>query len=566
MKHEATSDIRHVSPGALVLRHLGGSSSETAKQPQFGPRLGEMSRSTSDWDPVKQALQRRGGRSIRWDSLGAMVAGATRAQRADMQAVRSVGCLVQQSSAREPSQSSSSRKLDPVVRSTGTAFYKPSSELPATAKMSRTFVHFASNLPVHTPEPKELHFAPGRVRKLHDGPINWVSNDAAFWPTVQGANLVKEGVPSVALQRSMNLMGNLYDLRRLKCAEQADDGALALSKLAEKEDVEAGRSKSAEKKPPKAGMRSKSAEKQPPTAASYDEDEAMGMDAGESILFSVLSDLNDAEASLRFVEKTLAENRDAAAQNGGARHPSTLQCSRSLAVVRRKAELLHDVEERTADFVFLDKQREDILTKLLKDTGSIPHGLKDLDVFVDHYTHKGGNPVDANRMNFQSFVTHFKLPSQHSALLAMTELGEEAGEWWAQKCLDHAQKSATYEQLRRLLDAAEECGADKENFKMVTAIKLVRDRLATDVLEKAQKRASNDKMQQDRSKGNMPPGAATKASDEIEKEIVKAMNQGVPLSDKRLVDAKALAAQLREADGLRKRMANRQAKLEGKGT
>merc|ERR1719253_1307649 len=184
--------------------------------------------------------------------------------------------------------------------------------------MSRTFVHFTSNLPVHSPEPKELHFSPGHVRKTQDGPINWgKSSDAAFWPAM--GKIPKEGVPSFALQRSFDLMDCLHEMRRLKRDAPPSD------------------------------------KDQPPTVSSAageapDEDEDMGLDGSEAIVFAVLSDLEDNEASLRFAEESLSEQQEVAERLSGKRHPTALLCARSLMVIRRKMSLLHDVEERTADF------------------------------------------------------------------------------------------------------------------------------------------------------------------------------------------------------------------------
>jgi len=201
----------------------------------------------------------------------------------------------------------------------------------------------------------------------------------------------------------------------------------------------------------------------------------------------------------------------------------------------------------------------------MNNSASIPSELKGMKDFVQSHTQRSSERTELTHISdFQGFIALYKLPAQHSSLQQLLELGEEAGEWWADACLRQAQQGATFEQLQRLLHAAVDCGADSDHFKIHRATKLVKDRLinrlADDVLQKAQKRFQNDKAMAERTP-NPKPGSSSRLADEIEDDIKKAGSQGVPLNDKRLEQARGLAAELRQLDGVRKRMANREARL-----
>lgn len=522
--------------GTLVIRHLSDGSGHNHQL--SGPRFGEMSRSAPCLHPVVQAMQRRSassnGRSLPRDSLELATHSLGTVyktpKRLKMQTLRHAGCMTTGTDWYKPACEAPAPDATDRLLSTATAFYAaPTASLPAKAQMSRSFVNLISSVPVHIPELKPLHFGCTYGRRFQDGPpVVMKAADGAFWPKV--SSLTKEGVPSVPLQRSLNLMDTLYDMRRLR-----GDQGLEISES------------------------SAAAE---PSPADEEEEE----DAGESLLNLLLTDLNDTEADLRVLEKRIAETQGTAAKQGGARHPSSVQCSRTLAAIGRKAGLLHDVEKRSAEFLATSAKRQEILLKVASDSGEVPMNLKGLEKFVRDYTHRPGQPVEASRSDFAGFVCRLRLPSAHSLLTRLTESADEFGEWWADACLDYAEKGAEYEQLQRLLKAAVDCGADEDHFKMHRARKLVTDRLAEDVLQKAQARVKKDKLMVERTPNKPPPpGAASKAADDIETDLKKATSKGVPFGDKRLVDSRTIASELRQLDGERKRLANREARLVQKG-
>lgn len=536
MRRDAAWDEPGTQGTLAVRRHLVDEAGEKIKQ--LGPRFGETSRSLPSLDPVDQALRRsrrRDGAPL--GAAGASSVGFTElATRAQMQSLRNAGCMATATDWHKPTRELQQARSSNSFISTSTAFYSPpSASVRMANQMSRSFVNLVARVPVCSPEPRPTYYGHGQGRHYHEEPLQFArSSDTAFWPA--NCRRPMEGVPSFPLQRSMDLLGTLYDMRRVKFEGTHCD-------------------------PEKARQAEKELQAIPgPSGLQEFQDEA----EEASMLDKLLGDCEDSEAGLRIMEKALQDKLNAAVKNGGARHPAALQCSRNLRAITRKALLLHDVEARTVEYLAADQHRADVLSNVMSNKGLLPVELTGIAKFCRGYTHKGGSPAEADRIDYEGFVTRFKLPAEHSLLTGLVSMGEEAGEWWATACLEQATEGATYEQLQRLLDSAVAAGADDDHFKMHRARKLVRDRLADDVLHKAQARMKKDKAMAEKNP-NLPPGSASKAADEIETDIKKATSQGVPLKDKRLVDAKVIASELLQADGIRKRMANREKQLKAKG-
>eukprot|EP00931_Biecheleriopsis_adriatica_P051481 TRINITY_DN29862_c0_g1_i1.p1 TRINITY_DN29862_c0_g1~~TRINITY_DN29862_c0_g1_i1.p1 ORF type:complete len:649 (-),score=136.40 TRINITY_DN29862_c0_g1_i1:107-2053(-) len=336
---------------------------------------------------------------------------------------------------------------------------------------------------------------------------------------VSSSQSSEDGNPSQALKKSISMMECLYDLRRV--------GATA-----EETDMQAN--------------------------PQEEPDEAM--------LHSVLKELNDTYAMLEFAEDQLQNGQDLAATTGGKRHATAVISARTLAVVQRKRELLKDVEDRTASFEAAHARREELLPLLVADQIQPPPELAKIPKFIASYTHVGGSPADANKSNFKSFASSFKLPSQHQALRRLRQLADEAAEWWAEACLEEAGKGAGHAVLRRLFDVAVNTGVDEDHPKLLRAVKIINDRLAERVIQEAREMLEKDSFMAERSKPNPPPvGPAAGMADKIEERIQSAVKEGVPSHDHRLSDAQAICKTLRERDGERKRLNNRQKRLEAQG-
>jgi len=285
-------------------------------------------------------------------------------------------------------------------------------------------------------------------------------------------------------------------------------------------------------------------------------------EAHDDLLHNVLGEVSDTEEILRALEVQLASGHDLVGEVGGARHATSVVSMRALVCVRRKADLLRDVEARIASFKEAqDRAETEILPGLLANTMQPLPVLSGIRKFISSYTHFPGNPAEANKSVFQQFASTFKLPSKHAALVHLRDLANMAGEWWAEACLSEAGKGMEHAALRRLFDVALGTGVPKDHPKLIRATIILNDRLALRVITEAKK--LNDQDELVASRAAVPQvGPADKAADQIESAIQKAVKEGVPASDERLKEAATIAKRLREKNGERKRLAARQKRLD----
>jgi len=286
-----------------------------------------------------------------------------------------------------------------------------------------------------------------------------------------------------------------------------------------------------------------------------------GDDSDEALMYAVLRDLNDKEEQLRAMEAQMVTILKNVNDSGGARHATAVISGRILAVARRKASLLHDVEERTESLRTAHARREEIVPSIVSGKASAPEELGGIRRFLEKYTHGPGHPADENKSHFAKFAQSFKLPKQHEALARLKALADEVGEFWADTCLAEAEKGHGHAVLRRLFDVALGTGVDQDHPKLVRAIRILNDRLAERVLKEAQERQKKDAFQEEM--GKMPRvGAASEMGDKIEQDVFAAVKEGVPENDPRLQQAMEICKALRQKDGERKRLEGRQKRLE----
>merc|ERR1712039_541708 len=169
--------------------------------------------------------------------------------------------------------------------------------------------------------------------------------------------------------------------------------------------------------------------------------------------------------------------------------------------------------------------------------------------------------------DFNSFVASFKLPGKHSVLEKFSKCSTEYGEWWAKSTARTAAAGAEGSVIRKLIDFSIEVGAEFNDPMLERARVILTDRIADKALQDSQELRDKDTMmaQQAEARGKVPEvGKASDAADKIEAIIADAKSKGVKGDDRRIQDAQEMAKKLREEDGLRKRMANRQKNLEAK--
>jgi len=399
---------------------------------------------------------------------------------------------------------------------------------------------------------------------------------------VYSSKSLENGMPTPALQKSVRKMDALYGLRR--CAKGGSGGMPALPTAAVVEDhlaedaavkvtatsqlqaatgtlphVDADAGSGVVVSP---AIKSDAAASGAPAAASGELAAAITADdSDEALMYAVLRDTEDTEAQLRIMESSMDSVLKECASAGGARHATALISGRILAVARRKASLLHDVEKRLAEFETAHARREDLLSRIVADTESAPEALRGVKKFIAMYTHSPGHPADENKSQFTRFASTFKLPRKHGVLDKFRYMAEEAGTWWAQACLNQAEKGHGHAVLRRLFDVALGTGVDEDHPFLVRAKVIINDRLAGRVLADAEDRQRKDAKAEER--GNVPMiGQATAMADKIDLEIRAAVAEGVPETDPRLQQATAICKELRQKDFDRKRSEGRAKRLE----
>lgn len=427
----------------------------------------------------------------------------------------------------------------------------------STPRRARGLVRQASKVLVHYPDVdpcmasphlgadgKIAHFtsqASSPSRRRLSSTANTKSREECFWP--KAFDIVKEGSPSLALSKSRASQNALADLRRCSQVEKKKTVVGLATAPSSGTDGTGGEGQT----PPPA---------EADTAAGEVGQEAPPAEVDDAPMNQVLKDVSDCEADLRDFELTIAASYDSGAELGATRHATMLISGRMLEVVRHKADLLRDVEQRVVSFERAHAQRDETLKQLID--GAKAEEFQELYgvlPFVKRYTHVGG-PQNADKSDFKGFVRSFKLPAEHKFLQRLREMVQEVGEWWAATVLDQAEKGTGHVKLEQMFEVALKVGADPEHFMLVRARKIIVGRLADRCLEEAKELFERDRLAEERSK--VPRvGPAAEAADQIEQLIFKAVKEGVSEKERRLELARSLVRQLRELDGQRKRQLNR---------
>ena len=362
--------------------------------------------------------------------------------------------------------------------------------------------------------------------------------------------------PSVALKRSMHLMDGLQTLRGLGSSSV---DASSRSPTSSPRSAQAGHPAS-----PVSPMSPQTAETTPVSDVRRPKSSKDAPTEEDPLLLAVLKDLQDSSESLLLKMQRIEEAQKMVKRCHGTRHPTNLMTDRVRMVIQRKALLLKQVEDRTAEFQAAQAQSESILRGIVDRGSSAPEELQGVQQFVRRCTHRG-NVADADRKNFQEFVSSFKLPGQHKLLEGFLDLAAEAGAWWAEKAYTEAMAGAGHIPIMQLIELAESVGADAKDPMLLKARDVLLERLrvrlstfADDCMEKddlAEKRAKE--------RNQVPPlGMAATNADRIEAEVFEAIRLGMDKEDPCIQDAQKVIKTLRQKDGERKRLHNRNKRLQ----
>merc|ERR1712232_1418460 len=112
-------------------------------------------------------------------------------------------------------------------------------------------------------------------------------------------------------------------------------------------------------------------------------------------------------------------------------------------------------------------------------------------------------------------------------------------------------------EMRKIFAIAMGAGIDPNCFKIRKARDILNDRMASSVLNDAQKMKESD--DEAVKKGNIPKyGQATAAAEKIEKQISACIEEGCADCHPKLEQSRLLAKMLYQVDGERKRLAARE--------
>lgn len=415
--------------------------------------------------------------------------------------------------------------------------------------------------------------SPPRQKSVKDKPISWMDlPDPEFdgLKTLTSTMTCDNGQNSDAFMKSTKMLQNLRNLRRMVQAEaetpealgeaeppeQPDDPAMAktldLRKTASlARTLDLGSTGSSAKFSKTLDLRPKSPPKE---------------EKADALMIQTLTDLDDHEAKLRTKYDQIMTTVRFVAACGGDKHATTIVSKRIAQVMKRKADLLQAVERRIAKLEATRPVKEELVAKLvsgeLKEE-NIPEGLVNNTRFVKDHTHRPGEPVDAPRVFFDLFCSTFKLPREHKALKDLRALADELGDWWARATNEEARKGPPFlerEVIERLMRVSVSVGAEDDHPYLLRATDILRERIAEKCIREARRILENEKIAgaREEERGRVRKvGLAADAGDAVEAAVTEAKEQGVRANHPSLIEATAIAKELRELDGVRRRMESR---------
>jgi len=267
----------------------------------------------------------------------------------------------------------------------------------------------------------------------------------------------------------------------------------------------------------------------------------------EPLMRETLRDLADTEAALGRTEGMLLSAHEPVHDCGGSRHATAVVSSRTLLVVQRKRALLRACEERLAAFQRAQARAGELLAGLVAGTDTAPQELLGVNRFVAAHTHRGGQPVDENKSDFQGFASSFLLPTGHQALRRLDQLAAEATAWWAKAALKEAQAGTDTAAVLCLINLATAIQGDPNHEAIVRCRAALGDVLAENALRSALALQLKDAELVARS-AKAQPESAKKCAELINAEITAAVKMGAPPPHASLSQAKKLATDFVQAE------------------
>jgi len=347
--------------------------------------------------------------------------------------------------------------------------------------------------------------------------------------------------PSPQLKRSMHLMEGLFTLRHMNNKEPKDTGRGS--------PTISPRSEEPLQEEPQVPKRPKTGD-----GKNTEDDDPM--------LLAALKDLEDTSESLEAKIQGIKEAKLMVKRCKGTRHPTSIMSDRTMMVMVRKALLLKQVEEQMAIFKAAQANCEQTLREMVDRGRPPPEELQGTLRFIQKFVHRGAHGKTGN---FESFVASFKLPAKHQLLETFRAEATAAGAWWAEKSYEEAQAGAGCWEIKHLMDLAVQVGADDDDPMLWRARDVLMSRLVERITTLTKDCLQKDELAEQRGKerGTVPAlGMASTNADRIEKEIFEATRLGMDKTQDCIVEAEAAVKLLRQKDGERKRLHNRNKRMQ----
>jgi hypothetical protein len=345
---------------------------------------------------------------------------------------------------------------------------------------------------------------------------------------------------SIALTRSKKLMGSLYDLRRSAEHVTSSKGLTVISP-GQMTDEDGGES-------PTFHMTLTRT-----MSSHYAQEDLLEEQAQEDLLHGTLKDLEDNITQLSALEKEISSCMDPVQDRGGGRHATQIIYGRTLHVIRRKLQLMHEATDRAEAMEESHSRRDELLAGVASGRDEGPPALANVKKFIFSLTHHPGDPVDANKSDFHQFVTSFKLPSKHGCLERLRDLSKKTYTWWANACLRTAESGASIDDISRVMDVAVGAGSPEDHPDLIRGLvvgaQLVKKRFQAIDVTKVRVE-------------DLPLGQPTETADKIEVAIKNAKSGGG--GQQELNEAVRIVADLREMEIVWRRLAGRAKRKQGR--
>lgn len=173
-----------------------------------------------------------------------------------------------------------------------------------------------------------------------------------------------------------------------------------------------------------------------------------------TLLEHTLVDTEDTPEQLQETLNLIRAGKEMTTELKSSRHPSMLGAERAYKVIARKLEVLEPLAQAVAQFEDFSSRKEEIL-KLLEDGATAQEVGPKVMTFgelVEESVHEKpyGRPHQAPRLNWDKFVSTFKLPKEHAIFYQAEGLLERESEDWMDKVVETAMR--VVENERRILD------------------------------------------------------------------------------------------------------------------